>query len=120
MEARKPARWLLQQISLTLECYIFRNDDRWLRCTATNSIDPGPHFYTSTTNCIPHSTLDAGLPSMVNAAHSIVEISHPVTDPSSLVEMSSCSLVKPFFRSLMEHYKHLKSLCKHTVCLSTC
>lgn len=72
---------------------------------ATDFIDPGPLNYTSATTCIlPRPlTVDAGFPSMVNAAPSTVEIFNPVTDPFSLVELSSCSLVEPSSRSLLEH-----------------
>lgn len=41
---------------------------------------------------------------MVNAAPSTVEISHPMTDPTSLVELSSCSLVEPSSRSMLEQF----------------
>lgn len=82
--------------------YIFRHVDIWLRSTATNFIDPGPLNYTSATTWIPPrpSTLDALFPSMVNAASSTVEISHPMTDPSSLVDLHSCSLVEPSSRTV--------------------
>lgn len=75
--------------------YIFRHVNIWLRSTATNFIDLGPFNYTSATTWFPPrpSTLDAWFPSMVNAASSAVEISHPVTDLSSLVELYSCSFV---------------------------
>lgn len=93
---RQPARWLYATnfIDRGPFCYIFRQSDRWLRSTATDFIDPGPLNYTSANPCIPPrlSTLDAGFPSMVNDAPTTVEISHPVTGPSWLVELSSCSL----------------------------
>lgn len=76
--------------------YIFRHVNILLRSTATNFIDLGPFNYTSATTWFPPrpSTLDAWFPSMVNAASSAVEISHPVTDLSSLVELYSCSFYK--------------------------
>lgn len=88
---RQPSRWLLRQISMTLDCYIFRNADRWKRSNATTLIVPGPLYYISAINCIPPLTFIAEILSMVNAASWTVEISHSVTDLSSLVELSSCS-----------------------------
>lgn len=39
----------------------------------------------------------------MNAALSTVDMSHQVTDPSSLVELSSCSLVDSSSRLFLEH-----------------
>lgn len=55
------------------------------------------------------STLDAGITLMVNAAPSNMEISYPVTYPSFLKELSSCSLVEPFSLSLLEHHLLVES-----------
>lgn len=97
---RQSARSLLPQISLTVTSFAMLTDSYEVQPQIPLTLAP---FITLLPPITP-STLDVVLLSVVKTPPLLLKISHPVTNSSSLVKLSSCSLIP---RSLVEHYKHL-------------